>query len=486
LDVGPVRVEPQRISAPYTLTTDEGTSSIDFVYRYEHAVFDPLDPVARNLASMITAQLALNYGLFAAEIRFDGLFDEVDRQFLRDMAENTAREITVKKFLEPNPFLRGPAASLPATKRDRYCRARLRFVDTAATKAALTPAARPQWAEESSRHAVLSSGGKESLLTLGMLREIGRETFPIFINESGRHWLTALNGYRHLAVNHPGTGRVWTNSDRLFNWFLRHMPFVRQDFAIVRADEYPIRLWTVAVFLFGALPLLRWQRIRRISIGDEFDTSRRVRDHGIMHYDGLYDQSHYFDEALTRYFLKKGYGVQQFSLLRCLSEMLVQKMLAERYPDLFVHQVSCHAAHVAQGRVHPCGRCEKCRRVVAMLVAFDIDPKRCGYAQPQIDECLRALASRGVHQESEGAQHLAYILSQKGLLRAGSAGLPAPRPRPEVQRLRFDDQRAPWDGIPADLRVASYRIMLQHAEGAVVRDGRGWVECDPLAPKNAT
>ncbi len=480
LEVGPARIERQRVVTPYTLHTDEGTSTIDLIYRYERDVFDPTDPAARNLGAMITAQLALNYGLFADVIRFDGLFDEIDRDFLRDMAENTAREITVKKFLEHNPFLRGAAAELPAVKRDRHCWAKLEFVDTLGGTSKLSDAAPRSFGKDFGAHAVLSSGGKESLLTLGLLREIGRKAHPIFINESGRHWLTALNGYRHLAVNHPGTERVWTNSDRLFSWFLRHMPFVRQDYASVRSDEYPIRLWTVAVFLFGALPLLKRAGIGRISIGDEFDTSRRARLSNIHHYDGLYDQSAYFDRALTRYYGKKGWGVQQFSLLRNLSELLVQKTLAERYPDLQKHQMSCHAAHVDRDRVRPCGKCEKCRRVVAMLVAFDIDPRGCGYSYQQVDDCLHALATEGIHQESEGAQHLAYLLREKGLLRSGSAGLPDPRARSEVQKLRFDDQRAPRTLLPVDLREAVYAILLEHANGAVQRNGRGWRDFDPL------
>jgi hypothetical protein len=481
LQVGPVRVEPQRVVATYELTTDSGVSSIDFAYRYDQAVFDPTDPTARNLGSMITAQLALNYGLFTDEIRFDGLFDETDRQFLRDMAENTAREITVKKFLEHNPFLLGPAANLPVTRRDKYCWARLSFVDTARPADELDRATTQPWGEHESRHAVLSSGGKESLLTFGILREIGRQVYPIFLNESGRHWLTALNGYRYLAAHHPGTARVWTNSDRVFAWFLRHMPFVRQDFTNVRSDEYPIRLWTVAVFLFGALPVVRMNGIGRISIGDEFDTSRRCRHRGIHHYDGLYDQSRYFDRALTRYFEKKGYGLEQFSLLRTMSEMLVQKTLAERYPDLFEHQVSCHAAHVEGERVRPCGRCEKCRRVVGMLVALDADPTRCGYTRSQVDDCIRELAMGAINQETEGAQHLAHILTRKGMLSSGARGLPPPRARPEVMKLRFDAQRAAWGDLPADLREPTYRTMLEHAEGAVRRDGRSWVDFDPMA-----
>ena len=66
---------------------------------------------------------------------------------------------------------------------------------------------------------------------------------------------------------------------------------MRPDFARLRSDDYPIRLWTVAVFVFGVLPLVRKRGLGRIVIGCEHDTTRVVEHEGIPHYDGLYDQS---------------------------------------------------------------------------------------------------------------------------------------------------------------------------------------------------
>ncbi len=322
--------------------------------------------------------MALNYGLFCREIVFHGPFDRHDRAFLRDAAANTAREIYVKKFLEPNPFLTGAAADLATERRDSYLQAELVFPDA-------EPAPGTPLHNDPSKVAILSSGGKESLLSYGLLDELGAEIHPIFVNESGRHWFTALNAHRHFAEHVPQTARVWTSSDRVFAWMLRQLPFIRPDFASVRSDEYPIRLWTVAVFLFGVLPLVRARGIGRVVIGDEFDTTDRTRHAGITHYDGLYDQSRYFDNALSRYYRRKGWGLAQFSILRPLSELLIEKTLVERYPDLQRLQVSCHAAHNDGERVRPCGQCEKCRRIVGMLRAVGADPGRCGYTPEQIE-----------------------------------------------------------------------------------------------------
>ena len=304
LEVGPIKLEPQRLIAPYRLRTRSREEAIDLIYSYEEDVFDPADDSSTNLAGMIAAQVALNYGLFCRSIVFHGLFDNSDRRFIQAMAENTAREIYVKKFLEPNPFLQGKAARLPIIKKPKYLQANLKFAGDSSTSIS------PKWqfrSTDKNRHCILSSGGKDSLLSFGLLNEIGREVHPIFVNESGRHWFTAINAYKYFKDNIPGTARVWVNSDRIFNWMLRHMPFIRQDYANLRTDEYPIRLWTVAVFLFGALPLLHKRGIGRLIIGDEFDTTHRASFKGVTHYDGLYDQSRYFDEALSRYYLRKGW-----------------------------------------------------------------------------------------------------------------------------------------------------------------------------------
>ncbi|MCJ7579356.1 MAG: creatininase family protein, partial [Candidatus Aminicenantes bacterium] len=328
LEVGPVQVEARRIKTTYSVISNGKKNSIDLIYRFGEDVFQTNDPDSVNLACQITAQVALNYGLFCKEIIFRGHFDKFDQQFISDMAANTAREIYVKKFLEPNPFLLGDAANLPVIKKKNYVKAELLFPDSSEAESSQTG---HRWETNRLRHAVLSSGGKDSLLSYGILKEINKETHPIFINESGRHWHTALNGFRHFSESEPNTSRVWTNADRVFAWMLRHFPFIRTDFSSLRSDEYPIRLWTVAVFLFGALPLMKKRAIGRLNLGDEFDTTDRLIHKGITHYNGLYDQSLYFDNAMTRYFIRKGWNITQFSLVRPLSELLIEKILIERY-----------------------------------------------------------------------------------------------------------------------------------------------------------
>ena len=471
LEIGPVQLNSKRVKTPYVIHQDGKSDMMELEYRFEEDVFDPDETASLNLASMMTAQVALNYAMFCNEMIFHGPFGKVDRRFITEMAENTAREIFVKKILQPNPFLTGDAAMVAPEKRDSYVQAKIHFEST-------IEGGETAWNPNFNRYAVLSSGGKDSLLSYGLMKDMGYETHPVFINESGRHWYTALNAYRYFKRSYSETARVWTNSDRIFSWMLRHMPFIRSDFANVRSDEYPIRLWTVAVFLFGALPILRKRGLGRLLIGDEFDTSVRLSYKGITHYDGLFDQSVWFDRAMSRYFIRKKWGVTQLSILRPLSELLIEKILAKRYPEHQRHQVSCHAAHIEGDRVYPCGKCEKCRRIVGMLTALDVDPSHCGYRPNQIDDSLKSLAGKGIHQEAEGAHHLLHMLIKRGILQASGNDV---QPHPEIMMLRFHPVKSPINEIPLDLRKPLLNILLKYSDGALKKIGREWENIDILS-----
>ena len=470
LEVGPIQLDAKRLIAPYRLLINGEEKTTPLIYSYEEKVFDPSETESQNLAALIAAQAALNYGLFCQQIVFNGVFDDTDRRFLTDMLENTAREIYAKKILEPNPFLTQDLSDFPLVKKKKYTDGDLFFPDSDAEKTKLKWRF---WETHPHRHCILSSGGKDSLLSFGLLNEISRDTHPIFVNESGRHWFTALNAYRHFNRHVPNTGRVWTNCDRLFTWMLRQMPFIRKDFAKMRSDMYPIRLWTVAVFLFGVLPIMRKRGIGRLIIGDEYDTTVQKSHKGLKHYDGLYDQSIYFDRALTRYFYRKGWAISQFSILRPLSELLIEKVLCERYPDIQKHQMSCHAAHKGQGKILPCGKCEKCRRIIAMLSAIGADPTQCGYTPSQIDRFFQMPNLRDFHQEIPAMEHLTSMLTGKGLLGQETATV-SDMEHPEIMKLRFHPKISPITSIPTDLRAPIYNILIRYAAGTVRRAGATW------------
>ena len=471
LRVHGVTVEPKRTHALYTVVRPDGTeASTELMFSYESRVFDPENPADQNLASMMAAQVALNYGLFCEEIVLEGTFDTTDQAFLESMLENTSREILTGKFLAENEFVLPPYKTLQLEKRKRYTQAVLKVHPGVSPKGTYPS---PYPAPDYSKYAILSSGGKDSLLTYGLVGEFG-EPHPIFINEAGRHWFTAVNAYRHFKTSEPNTAKPWCNSDRVFNWMLKQLPFIREDYASIRADSYPVRLWTVAIFLFGALPIVLKRGLGNILVGDEYDTTVRGNTGGISHYSGLYDQSKYFDNALTRYYRRKGWHLWQYSLLRSLSELLIMKILTQRYPDLQAYQISCHAAHEENGHMKPCGRCEKCRRIIGMMVSLGADPTRCGYTREQIADGLRQLGSKPVKQIGSDAAHLFFLLQRAGALSGSRSAPRAARAHPEILKLRFDAQRSRIEDLPVPVRRPLFHILQQYADGCVRRIPGGW------------
>ena len=474
LKVGPVEIEPKRIKVPYeiVLVNNEVVGN-ELIYSYSEKVFETDTYESTNLASVIAAQVAINYGLFCDTIVFDGVYSDADQRLIRDMTENTSREIYVNKLIAPNEFITDEYRGVNVEKFKDYTAAEIQLINSKYSK--IVPSRNFAYTN-SDEFVILSSGGKDSLLTYGLIKDMGKNAHPVFINESGRHWFTAINAFKYLENNEANTARVWCNSDRIFNWMLRQLPFIRKNFADIRADIYPVRLWTVAVFLFGVLPIARKRKVGNILIGNEYDTTIKLNHRGITHYSGLYDQSKYFDNAMTRYFLKKGWNINQYSILRSLSELLILKILVKKYPELQKQQVSCHAAHEHDGRIYPCGNCEKCRRIIGMIKALEENPEKCGYSEAQIVNGLKALANKTVKQNWCDTAHLYFMLLEKNLIERNEFAIKSAREHQEIMKLRFDNERSNLEDMPSSIRKPLFKILSEYTHDSVKRISKQWVD----------
>ena len=131
LRIGPALIEPKRIKVPYHLIKKDGTTAdSELIYTYSEKVFDSKSGESINLASMMGAQVAINYGLFCEQLVFDGHFDESDQRFTKDMVENTSREIYVNKLLIPNEFIKSAMRDVQTEKKKRYTAAEIVFIHT--------------------------------------------------------------------------------------------------------------------------------------------------------------------------------------------------------------------------------------------------------------------------------------------------------------------------------------------------------------------
>ena len=150
------------------------------------------------------------------------------------------------------------------------------------------------------------------------------------------------------------------------------------------------------------------------------------------------------------------------------------KMLVKRYPELQKQQVSCHAAHEVEGRMYPCGKCEKCRRIIGMLKALDENPQRCGYTPGQIDDGLRALEKQSVKQIGSDAAHLYYLLLSKNLIAHNAHTEKLAKEHKEITNLRFDAERSNLEDLPLYIRKPLFDLLTRYADGAVKRENNQW------------
>lgn len=483
LDVGPTTVDPEGLRVPYRLYRGARQEVRELTVAYDEPVFDPGEAADRNLAAMIGAQVALNYGLFCRRIRFIGPFDEHDQRFLRVMLAKMAREIYVKKLLEPNPSLREPWRGLPALLRSDYVRADVRFKDGEGVEAraagndsddvAILP---ERWKTDRARCAVLVESGTNDLLSHGLLSELGQESHPIFIDLQGEE-VPQWRAYRAFHKEFPRTCRVRSNSNVVRSWISDHLPVEQRANREPRSvDGLPFELWDQATSIFAALPLLRQRQIGRLVTHELYDSTQRVWHLGIPHYDGRYDRSRHFDRALSRYFRTKGWGVSQLSLLRPLSELLAEKILCERYPRLSQLQLACRTPVPARRDVLPCATCEPCRRTVAVMLALDAAPGTRGFDRARQEEMLMEAVQSGIQLERASVEMVAHLLHDRGLIGKPRLGYVNARPRPEILHLRFDAESSLLEEIPVQLRRPLLEIFLEHSDGMLRRAGSEWVE----------
>ncbi len=184
----------------------------------------------------------LNYGLFTEKITLKYSLSNSDVSLLEDLLDIFSKDIFINKLIRrKNPYILPEFRLSEEDATEENAKPLARLIPAALTED--TPLSSKL---DANSCGVLSSSGKESLLTYAMLKEIGAKVYPLYINESGGHWRTALPAYRYHAANEPNTGRVWTNVDRFYSFMLDHMRIIRSDHRHVWSDTYPIQIMHIS------------------------------------------------------------------------------------------------------------------------------------------------------------------------------------------------------------------------------------------------
>ena len=425
------------------------------------------DPPNKNQLAMLrlaSVMPLLNYGLFTKEIRLEWQISKADFSLLNDFLDVFSKDIFINKLVrKKNPYVLPqflPSAS-EVTEANACPMAKI-VADTLIEDTPISS----EFNEKSC--GVLSSGGKESLLTYAMLKEIGADVHALYVNESGGHWRTALSAYRYFKKIDPNTVRVWTNVDRFYTFMLDHMKIIRPDHRKIWADTYPLRLCIFPVYVFLLLPIFARRKIGNLLIGSELDDPRVLPYFkGIRHYFGVYDQTQDFDLRMEQWFAKRMPGMRQWSAVRFVSGMIVERILTSRYPEIARFQRSCHSCRFDGDNLLPCGKCSKCQGVLLFLLANNVDPSIMGYTDEDAAVLTARIAEGNLRLDEDERDHSLYLAQISPNLKG--------KEHAHVETIHLHKPTSDLELVPARFRFPLLKIFTKYTKGFTALKEGSWV-----------
>lgn len=361
--------------------------------------------IERQDLRMLSLIPLVNYSLFTEVIEADFPISQQDYDFISKMMVINSREIYVNKLLKRKEFYREEfvpnspsneeASYSPRIEIDREQNLRVPFNEN-----------------ERDSVAIMSSGGKDSLLSFGIMKEAGANVYPIFVNESGGHWKTASVAYDYFKTRYQNTLKIWTTIDRFYRKMNSKVRALNDRALTMWSDTYPVQLFIFPVYIFSSIPYYKKFGISGVLKGDEFDDPRSFKpEYGINHYYAIYDQTQHFDEAMNDYFRSIGYHIRLYSAVRNITGLVEERILFSRYPELARLQRSCHSCHEENGQIVPCGRCTKCDGILLFLGANAIDPRTINYREQDIQDFLRTYTERLFRLDEDEKEHATFLMS---------------------------------------------------------------------------
>ena len=412
----------------------------------------------------------LNYGLFVKKFIIDFSVSRADAALLNILNQVFSRDIFVNKILCRRTNYILPDFLLDEKKvkvSDAEPKSRFKFKEIKSDKYIAGNM-------NKNNCGVLSSGGKDSLLTYGILKEIGCNVHPLYITESGGHWRTAITAYKYHKKNDPNTSRVWTNVDRFYVFMLDNMPFIRKDHRKIRAETYPIRLCIFPFYVFSLLPIFIDKKIGNLLIGSEFDDLRiKPLYKGIEHYFGVYDQHQDYDFVMNNWYKKRINGLYQWSALRNISGLIDEKILIKRYPKLATLQRSCHSCHFEKKEVVPCGICSKCMGILLFLLANKTDPTIMNFKKQHIKSFSKRIKPSNLRLDQDEKDQSFYLIGNKGNIHGVKSV-------DHVEKIHINKDTCDIDLIPSHLRYYIINIIKEYTTGFCALKNEKWVKINKI------
>jgi len=223
------------------------------------------------------------------------------------------------------------------------------------------------------------SFGKDSLLTYAVADELGLDPEIAYLVEESMTYeekhKTALAAKfkeefgKSLHILKHDTGK-------LRDYKHLGLPFSELGWGL-QSTEYAIEFIPLAYALEG----------KYILFGNEQTTSETYvneKDGWLIY--PCYDQSHIWTVHISRITeMFSGGSVKTGSLIEPLMDMMVQRTLAHRYPEIAKYQMSCFTETEAGRDYHWCHECTICGKMYLLCAGSGVDPRSVGFRMNMLE-----------------------------------------------------------------------------------------------------
>jgi len=213
---------------------------------------------------------------------------------------------------------------------------------------------------------LLFSFGKESLLTYGLLEELGINITPIFIKEPQSSFENAHK--RKLAKN------FYKKIGKEIEFFPLSIGKIRQEVNLTWG-------WDIILSQYGfiLLPFYFYNEAKYLFFGNEQSCNFSIKDKEDYLINPVYEQSvsamQLLQDIPKLFFIETHIG----SLVEPIHEIFATYILHNRYPDIGHFQMSCFSETKEAKKKRWCTVCEKCARIYIFLKALGIAPEKVGF-----------------------------------------------------------------------------------------------------------
>ena len=217
-----------------------------------------------------------------------------------------------------------------------------------------------------------TSFGKDSLLTYAVADEIGLEPEMVYVIEQSmtyeqKHKTELARRFKDEFGKELNVLRHETGKFRDYPYL--GVPFTEMGWGL-QTTEYALEL----------IPFAYALKSKYLLFGNEQTAASTYMDaEGRWTIHPCYDQSHRWTvhiDQITQMF--SGRSVRTGSLIEPLMDMMIQYILAHRYPEIAKYQMSCFTETESGRDYHWCHNCSICAKMYLMCAGSGIDPQKIG------------------------------------------------------------------------------------------------------------